>query len=235
MNDGRHLIIVYSTETFLKATLIDARSGTEVKSATTLSEPELANLKHIQLIDDYVITVTSNENHAVIKKRNWKKFLCNQSKKKQLEDWRPEKWQVKGILLHRNFDFNNFDFDNFNLNEKSDTNNDNDADCFFLFWKNNDETKCLVWMRDNDKLSAEIKFDVDENDTLRLYHGEHENEEFYTFLPLCSVIEGNNLPAEWMQSSCSYLNYLRQRKQELLPKKRRRTMIATFNKIQMVA
>ncbi|PKY47556.1 hypothetical protein RhiirA4_462789 [Rhizophagus irregularis] len=218
MNDDRHLFIVYSDETSLKAILIDACSGTELKSVKTPPEPELANLKHIQLINDYVITVTSNKNNAVIKKWHWKEFFCNQLKKMQLEEWQSEKWQsekwqVKGILLPSNFDFNNFDFDNFVLKEKSDINiDDDDADCFFLFWKdrkNNNETRCLVWMHGEIKNSGnnptiKIKFDVDVDGILRLYD-ENKDEEFYTFLPLSSAIKDKNLPAEWVQSSCNYL------------------------------
>lgn len=212
MNDDRHLFIVYSDETSLKAILIDACSGTELKSVKTPPEPELANLKHIQLINGYVITVTSNKNNAVIKKWHWKEFFCNQLKKMQLEEWQSEKWQVKGILLPSNFDFNNFDFDNFVLKEKSDINIDDDADCFFLFWKerkNNSETRCLVWMHGEIENSGnnptiKIKFDVDVDGILRLYD-ENKDEEFYTFLPLSSAIKDKNLPAEWVQSSCNYL------------------------------
>ncbi|CAG8588186.1 11153_t:CDS:2 [Rhizophagus irregularis] len=212
MNDDRHLFIVYSDETSLKAILIDACSGTELKSVKTPPEPELANLKHIQLINDDVITVTSNKNNAVIKKRHWKEFFRNQPKKIQLEEWQLEKWQVKGILLPRNFDFDNFDFDNFVLKERSDINIDDDADCFFLFWKdrkNNSETRCLVWMlseieNSGNNPTVKIKFDVDVDGTLRLYD-ENKAEEFYTFLPLSSTINDKNLPAEWVQSSCNYL------------------------------
>ncbi|CAB4443829.1 unnamed protein product [Rhizophagus irregularis] len=202
MNDDRHLFIVYSDETSLKAILIDACSGTELKSVKTPPEPELANLKHIQLINDYVITVTSNKNNAVIKKWHWKEFFCNQLKKMQLEEWQSEKWQsekwqVKGILLPKKSDINI---------------DDDDADCFFLFWKdrkNNNETRCLVWMHGEIKNSGnnptiKIKFDVDVDGILRLYD-ENKDEEFYTFLPLSSAIKDKNLPAEWVQSSCNYL------------------------------
>ncbi|RGB37842.1 hypothetical protein C1646_693499 [Rhizophagus diaphanus] len=130
----------------------------------------------------------------------------------QLEEWQSEKWQIKGILLPSNFDFNNFDFHNFVLKEKSDIKINDDADCFFLFWKdrkNNSETRCLVWMHGEIENSGnnptiKIKFDVDVDGTLRLYD-ENKAEEFYTFLPLNSAIKDKNLPAEWMQSSCNYL------------------------------
>ncbi|CAG8749588.1 7074_t:CDS:2, partial [Rhizophagus irregularis] len=203
VHDDRHLLKICFNELSMSATLIDARSG--IKLATVmLPKLESDYLKHIRLIKDgriIAVILQSGFSSLVVEEWNWEKAFCIQSTKYL------NSFTYNNIYWPDNL-INSYEITNKSLKKKA------------LSIHNDKENYSLVFSCYNVKCpTGAIFFHLDEESAIMvtpdciflfwekdgILSAWYDNKKLYTLLPLDLVIEGQSLTAEWMQSSCHYI------------------------------
>uniref|UniRef100_U9U7W3 Uncharacterized protein n=1 Tax=Rhizophagus irregularis (strain DAOM 181602 / DAOM 197198 / MUCL 43194) TaxID=747089 RepID=U9U7W3_RHIID len=219
VHDDRHLLKICFNELSMSATLIDARSG--IKLATVmLPKLESDYLKHIRLIKDgriIAVILQSGFSSLVVEEWNWEKAFCIQSTKYL------NSFTYNNIYWPDNL-INSYEITNKSLKKKAlSIHNDKEnyslvfscynvkcptgaiffhldeesaimvtPDCIFLFWE-------------KDGILSAWYDHISDTRVLQFCITCKDNKKLYTLLPLDLVIEGQSLTAEWMQSSCHYI------------------------------
>ncbi|GBC52321.2 hypothetical protein GLOIN_2v1486087 [Rhizophagus irregularis DAOM 181602=DAOM 197198] len=192
VHDDRHLLKICFNELSMSATLIDARSG--IKLATVmLPKLESDYLKHIRLIKDgriIAVILQSGFSSLVVEEWNWEKAFCIQSTKYL------NSFTYNNIYWPDNL-INSYEITNKSLKKKA------------LSIHNDKENYSLVFSCYNVKCpTGAIFFHLDEESAIMVtpdciflfWEKDGILSAWYDL-----VIEGQSLTAEWMQSSCHYI------------------------------
>ncbi|PKY31879.1 hypothetical protein RhiirB3_449710 [Rhizophagus irregularis] len=235
VHDDRHLLKICFNELSMSATLIDARSGIKLATVMLpkLESDYLKHIRLIKDGRIIAVILRSGFSSLVVEEWNWEKAFCIQSTKYLNSftynniDWPDnlinsyeitnKSLKKKALSIHNDKENYSLVFSCYNVKCPTGAiffHLDEESaimvtpDCIFLFWEKDGDFKCLVWLLYKSKIKAfscQYMDHISDTRVLQFCITCKDNKKLYTLLPLDLVIEGQSLTAEWMQSSCHYI------------------------------